>query len=127
MNQRKYQSIDELKATQRKLKARCKKMEHQAIDSIANPQNLLLNYAISSPLRRNKKNTFGSAYDLNGMAFGIIRTLLPLLPVKPILLTLGKGAVTSFVKVQTVNLAIRLIKNIIRKKGAGKTKPITKK
>jgi len=126
MIQRKYQSLDELKATQRKLKARCKKMEHQAIDSISNPQNLLLDFAIASPLRRNKKSKFNSAFDLNGMAFDIIRSLLPLLPVKPMLLKLGKGAFTSFIKVQTVNLAIRLIKKLAQKRKT-KTEPITKK
>lgn len=128
MMQRKYQSIAELKAKQKRLKAQCKKMENEAIETISSPQNLILGFVTGKQLgtKRKKNNQNRNAtnlVDTNGIAFGIITELLSLLPINRILTGAGKTAARTFIKVQTVNLAMRLIKGMFNKIKSNKKPP----
>jgi len=128
MMQRKYQSIAELKAKQKRLKAQCKKMENEAIETISSPQNLILGFVTGKQLgtKRKKNNQNRNAtnlVDTNGIAFGIITELLSLLPINRILTGAGKTAARTFIKVQTVNLAMRLIKGMFNKIKSNKKTP----
>ena len=127
MMQRKYQSIAELRAKQRRLKAQCKKMETQALNSISSPQNLLLGFVtgkkLSSKRKQNNKGSIANLVDTNGIAFGVITELLSLLPINRMLTGVGKTALRTFIKVQSVNLAMRLIKGLVTKNKAKKKLP----